>query len=192
MASTASVALPGSHAPAAGFDEPFEMLAGCHERVRRSLALLRRLVEHVSIAGIDSPGRQAAHDVWRYFAIAAPHHHEDEERHVIPRLLASGDAALEQAARTMRDDHARMHAAWQVLGPQLQALSRRADGPMTADEVAGLRQRVAEFAAMYDTHIPLEDGLAFPAARQRSSATDLTTMGAEMATRRGVVPAPAR
>ena len=31
--------LPGHSAPAAGFEEPFEMLATCHERVERMLAL---------------------------------------------------------------------------------------------------------------------------------------------------------
>ncbi|RZJ07918.1 MAG: hemerythrin domain-containing protein, partial [Rubrivivax sp.] len=29
--------------PAVGFDQPFEMLAACHDRVRRSLDLLERL-----------------------------------------------------------------------------------------------------------------------------------------------------
>ena len=41
--SRAAAALPGLHAPAAGFDAPFALLDACHERVRRSLALLERL-----------------------------------------------------------------------------------------------------------------------------------------------------
>jgi len=33
--------------PAVGFEQPFEMLAACHERVNRMLALLERLREHL-------------------------------------------------------------------------------------------------------------------------------------------------
>ena len=39
-----SPSLPGFDAPAVGFEQPFEMLLACHDRVRRSLALLGRLV----------------------------------------------------------------------------------------------------------------------------------------------------
>ena len=38
--------LPGHSAPAAGFEEPFEMLATCHERVERMLALQVKLQQH--------------------------------------------------------------------------------------------------------------------------------------------------
>jgi hypothetical protein len=57
-----SVAFPGLQAPAAGFDEPFAMLGACHERVRRSLALLQRLVEHAAAHGADAQARDAARD----------------------------------------------------------------------------------------------------------------------------------
>ena len=39
---TTRVSLPGMRSPGAGFDQPFEMLDACHDRVRRSLDLLRR------------------------------------------------------------------------------------------------------------------------------------------------------
>ena len=73
-------------APAAGFDEPFEMLAACHERVQRMLRLLRRLAAHLGEHGADAQAAQAAVDVMRYFDEAAPRHHDDEELHVLPRL----------------------------------------------------------------------------------------------------------
>ena len=76
---------------AAGFEQPFEMLSACHDRVRRSLALLGRLCEHVEVHGTDAQACQAAADVLRYFSLAAPAHHEDEERHVVPALYARGD-----------------------------------------------------------------------------------------------------
>lgn len=87
--------------PSAGFNEPFEMLDACHERVGRMLALLQRLREHLEGGRADEPARQAARDVMRYFDLAAPHHHQDEETHVFPALLASGDAALVRLAEAL-------------------------------------------------------------------------------------------
>ncbi len=115
MAVIPSPSLPGSPAPAAGFDEPFDLLAGCHDRVRRSLQLLRRLVDHVRDKGVDADARSAATDVLRYFDVAAPQHHLDEERHVLPVLEASGDGALMAAARRLRNDHDAMAAQWKTL-----------------------------------------------------------------------------
>ncbi|MEN9486198.1 MAG: hypothetical protein RJB37_4078, partial [Pseudomonadota bacterium] len=63
--------LPGFASPAVGFDQPFEMLQACHERVERSLALLQRLVAHVRDHGHDTASRSAARDVLRYFDLAA-------------------------------------------------------------------------------------------------------------------------
>jgi iron-sulfur cluster repair protein YtfE (RIC family) len=96
--------------PAASLDQPFELLAGCHDRVRRSLALLQRLVEHVRAHGADAQARSAADDVLRYFDIAGPQHHLDEEKHVLPLLEASGDAALIDAAHKLRADHRQLDA----------------------------------------------------------------------------------
>ena len=73
------IALPGFGAPAVGFDTPFEMLEACHERVQRTLALQERLCEHLQAKGCDASAQNAAHDVLRYFDIAAPLHHEDAE-----------------------------------------------------------------------------------------------------------------
>nr|MBP8204302.1 hemerythrin domain-containing protein [Giesbergeria sp.] len=87
------IALPGFGAPAVGFDTPFALLHACHERVQRTLALQHKLVGYLHQYACDEQARQAARDVLRYFDIAAPLHHEDEERHVFPPLLAQGDAA---------------------------------------------------------------------------------------------------
>lgn len=175
--------LPGHRAPAAGFDAPFELLAACHERVERSLALLRRLVDHAAREGADAQARQAARDVLRYFDEAAPHHHEDEERHVFPRLLATGDAALAARVHRLQADHLAMAAQWQVLRPRLQGL---AEGETAAP--AELAAAAAGFAALYEPHLRLEDEQIFPAARALCDRAVLAEIGAEMAQRRGATP----
>lgn len=159
--------------PAAGFDQPFELLSACHERVQRSLALLGRLAEHLQKAGADQAARDAARDVLRYFDIAAPLHHEDEERHVLPRLRALGQAAL---ADRLADDHLAMQAAWLALRPGLQSLCDEACVPDTAAWPA--------FAAQYGAHIALEELHAYPAVRATLAEREQAAMGDEMAARR--------
>src|ERR1700748_365943 len=76
------------------FEEPFEMLHACHQRMERMLALLRKLRSHMRASGADEEVRQAARDVMRYFDKAAPQHHRDEELHVFPTLVGLQDVDL--------------------------------------------------------------------------------------------------
>lgn len=172
--------------PAVGFEQPFEMLEACHERVQRSLDLLARLIEHVTRNGHDAQSRSAAHDVLRYFDLAAPHHHDDEERHVFPRVVASGDESQVAAVQRLRDDHRRMGELWSRLRPVLQAWAGEAAAGAVPE---AFRADAAAFAALYAAHIPVEEGLVFPAARASCAADDLQAMGDEMRARR---TAPAR
>lgn len=168
-------------APAVGFEQPFEMLEACHDRVRRSLDLLARLIVHVDRHGHDEQSRSAARDVLRYFDLAAPHHHEDEERHVFPRLLASGDDRLVQTVQRLRADHERMVRCWSDLRPALAAWAEvGAQGP--AD--ARMRALAETFQALYAGHLPIEEGLVFPAARSRCDGATIDSMGREMQQRR--------
>lgn len=170
-------------APAAGFDEPFEMLDACHERVDRMLSLLQRLRTHLQGGMADEPARQAARDVMRYFDLAAPHHHQDEERHVFPALVASGDTTLAQLAARLLADHAQMTQAWAQVRPGLQALS---SGDWHADQADSTFASWTAFDTLYREHAALEDAQAYPAARALCNAAAQAIMGQEMARRRGV------
>lgn len=185
--------LPGFSAPAVGFDTPFEMLEACHERVERSLRLLTRLAEHLDRQGWDDPARRAASDVLRYFDIAAPLHHEDEERHVFPAALAAQDAAITAAVHRLQQDHQDMHRAWQAVRTSLERFARDAHPPETppAPLAADERSAWAAFASLYDAHIRLEEHLVYPAASSRCGPQVRQAMGEEMAARRGV-RSPAR
>lgn len=174
---TATIAF--HRAPAAGFDEPFEMLAACHERVERMLGLLERLAAHVQQKGGDAEAAQAARDVMRYFDQAGPAHHEDEERHLFPALAA--DAARAADVRRLQDEHHAMVAQWAGVRADLVAVEGGAPALP-----AGADARWAAFAALYRGHIVLEDGTVYPAARARLDAAAQAAMGEEMARRRGV------
>ena len=115
--------LPGG-GKSATFEQPFDMLEACHERVHRMLALLARLKAHMAQHGADTQAQQAARDVMRYFDTAAPNHHRDEELHVFPPLIAQGDAATLAVVTRLQQDHERMEAGWMQARAVLDAISR--------------------------------------------------------------------
>ncbi|MFO1225974.1 hemerythrin domain-containing protein [Roseateles sp.] len=167
--------------PGVGFEAPFEMLAACHGRVRRTLDTLLRLQAHARAHGADEQARQAAADVARYFDVAAPAHHQDEELHIVPRLRAAGRGDL---ADQLLSDHATLSAEWQALRVQLQALA--AGQAFRLERDACLR-----FARLYEAHAALEDEVIFPLASLGLTPTEILSMGEEMSTRRGASRAPA-
>ncbi len=180
MASS-SASLPGFGSPSVGFEQPFEMLEACHERVQRSLGLLQRIVDHVDAHGHDADSRSAAGDVLRYFDIAGPHHHEDEERHLFPLLLLHPDELVRAAVVQLQAEHVQMHALWQRLRTVLLAWRDEPAPPRIGEPV---RDLVQDFVNVYERHIPLEEALAYPAARGLFDAAALQTIGQEMAARR--------
>ena len=167
-------------APGAGFDEPFEMLAACHQRVARMLDLLARLAGHLPAKGCDDEARQAARDVMRYFDLAGPAHHEDEERHVFPALEALPDPAMRALVARLREEHLALSAQWRGVRADLAAVEA---GAWRADEAAATRR--AAFAALYRQHIAAEEGQAYPLAHPLLDAPAQAAMGQEMARRRG-------
>ena len=168
-------------APGAGFEQPFEMLGACHERVERMLALLERLAQHLPQHGADEQAAGAARDVMRYFDQAAPLHHEDEELHVFPALAASPDAGVRQAIATLRDDHRRMAERW--ARARLVLLAWR-DQPQPPAPDEAVRATLKAFGDVYDAHIALEESLVYPAAHATFDETGLARIGAEMQARR--------
>jgi hemerythrin-like domain-containing protein len=174
-------ALPGFDTPAVGFEQPFEMLEACHERVRRSLALLERLVGHVESHGHDAQSRSAAADVLRYFDLAAPLHHEDEEQHVFPLLEHCGDVALEAATAGLRRDHAHMEALWAPLRVALRSWAALDSSQAHAEPT---RLQVQAFGSLYARHMHVEETLVFAAARSRMDSARLAHMSADMQGRR--------
>lgn len=187
-ATTRPVMLPGHSAPAAGFEAPFEMLASCHERVERMLKLQARLQQHLLDKGCDEPARQAARDVMRYFDIAAPLHHQDEELHVFPPLLAGPDADVRERVARLIQDHRQMEVDWAEARRVLLAI---ADSPASGwtPLTVGQTDALTQFAALYRRHLDEEDGVAYPAAQCVLSPAAVQAMSEDMMQRRGVAPA---
>lgn len=184
-ATKVQIGLPGHSAPGVGFEAPFEMLDACHERVERMLRLLGKIREHVATHGADAQARDAARDVMRYFDQAGPHHHEDEERHVFPALLAQRDPAVVAVVIRLKHDHREMAVMWAQARAALQALVDADKGwaGFSADDL----QRFDAYDALYRRHLVDENGVVYPAARSVIRGAALQAMCADMMARRGVV-----
>lgn len=168
--------------PAAGFDQPFALLLGCHARIERMDRLLARLLAHLRRHGCDAEAMQAAAKVLRYFDVAAPLHHEDEELHVFPLLRQAGGAEWLPLLAGLEADHCELASLWQELRPwlrQVEAGSGSAAGPAVADAAA-------RFSVLHAAHIALENTRIFPAAQSLAGPALLAAMGRGMAARRGV------
>lgn len=190
MSSTkVQIGLPGHSAPGVGFEAPFEMLDACHERVERMLRLLGKIREHVAAHGADAQARDAARDVMRYFDQAGPHHHEDEERHVFPPLLAQRDPAVLAVVIRLKQDHREMAVQWARVRAALLALVEAGDrwAGFSADDL----RLFDAYDALYRRHLVDENGVVYPAARALIRGEVLQAMSADMMARRGVVSAAA-
>lgn len=166
--------------PGSGYAQPFDLLAACHERVQRSLDLLARLNAHCAKAGADATAASAAADVLRYFDLAAPLHHQDEELHVFPALEAAGNAALTDLCARLRAEHRQIEQRWQTLRPLLQDLT---EGRLDLPPLAAASQA---FIDIHRQHLLDENDQVFPAAESTLGPAQQHDMGLEMAGRRGL------
>jgi hemerythrin-like domain-containing protein len=178
-----SEAFPHFNAPAAGYDDPIGMLLGCHRRIEKKLATLKSLVAHVAAKGVDAEASVAAQGVLHYFDVAASHHHEDEERDLLPMLeLRVADPAdrakLEATTERIRGDHEEMARAWARLRKPLEGLAEGLLRQVTDLEVQAL-------IALYERHIEVEETVIAPLAQRWLGEGDLLALGRAMAARRG-------
>ncbi|MHB8414170.1 MAG: hemerythrin domain-containing protein [Acidiferrobacteraceae bacterium] len=155
-------------APAPGFDDPLGMLRACHDRVlryARGLAAVARREE-------DPATLIAVH---HYFSTAGRDHHADEEQDLFPVILPRAAGAL--VAELVRQ-HRALDALWATLTPGFarpELLCQTLAAPAFA------------FAALSESHVALENTELLPLAARLLTRAETETLGARMATRRGVV-----
>lgn len=170
----------------AGFDDPLEMLLGCHRRIERQLGTLKRLRAHIAAKGVDAEASVAAQSLLRYFTQAAHSHHEDEEDDLFPllekRIDDAGERARFEAFRAgVESDHRAVEGAWHRLRKPLEGI---AEGfTRTLAEKA-----VKEFVESYAQHILTEERALQEFFNRWLDDSDRAALGRSMAARRSVAP----
>jgi hemerythrin-like domain-containing protein len=157
-----------------------EMLDTCHRQTLFTLGKLAALISRLGSRGADPEARAMAAEIVDFFATTARAHHEDEERHVFPPLLAGGDPEIVQAVLRLQQDHGWLEEDWRELSPQLKAVAQGQSGV----DLDVLREGVLVFTALSHDHMSLEESCIYPQARTRLQAGERRAMGREMAARR--------
>lgn len=137
-----------------------------HADMLKTLALFDELLSELDRAGLSERARSSARAVHGFFEGHARQHHADEEKHVFPGLLASGDAVLVQHVQRLQQDHGWLEEDWLELAPQIEAIG---NGYNWYD-LTMLRLSLPLFRALYEEHIGLEESLIYPEARRRHQA----------------------
>ncbi|MDX8120388.1 pyridoxamine 5'-phosphate oxidase [Janthinobacterium sp. GMG2] len=168
-----------------GFDQPIAVLKHCHDKIRKQLTTLQKLLGHLAQHGNTADAQQAAKAVLQYFNKAAHLHHDDEEQDLMPMLqaTATGDdaALLTTLVPEILADHQRMDQAWLTLRPELDAIAAGTGTQLSADGVAA-------YVAAYHAHMSKEEGQLAPMAKRLFSAQQMEQLGTAMQRRRGIAP----
>ena len=170
---------------APGFDEPIAVLKHCHDRIRKQLATLEKLLDHLPVHGADEQAAQAARAVLKYFDKAAHLHHDDEERNLIPMLQATAaddDAALLRAmVPQLLLEHQQMDSDWLILKSQLEQIANKGGTALWPEAVH-------RFVEAYTAHMSKEEAHIAPMAKRLFDAGQMRALGDAMQQRRGIVP----
>ena|SRR5438105_6326521 len=141
----------------------FDVLDVCHRQTLFTLGKLAALVARLTRGGADADACAMAREIVEFFSATARRHHQDEERHVFPALLDSGDPQLVQNVLRLQEDHRWLEIDWVELSAQLNAV---ANGQMSYD-LDALRAMTQVFIALSHDHIALEESSIYPWARER-------------------------
>ena len=165
--------LPGDSAP--DFSDPLGLLRACHQRILGFCELLERMREHQDNNGDHQQLAEAAAQVLRYFDIAAPLHHQDEEQNLFPAL--TGHSQVGALIAQLQAEHQEHDALWLQLRDTLETL--REGRPADLQEAP-----VDSFNKAMRSHVERENQQVLPLAETTLTPDQLAAMGQAMAARR--------
>jgi hemerythrin-like domain-containing protein len=180
--------LPGRESPSTAPDM-FAVLDECHRQTLAALDALEALVARLQGGdSADAQTRASAAGVDRHFSTTVRQHHDDEERHVFPKLALSAQPHIVEAVLRLQQDHDWLEEDWMEISPHVDAI---ASGQSWYD-IDVLREGTAIFAALSRDHIALEESCLYPEVRSRLRPGERHEMGREMAARRRAARKAAR
>jgi hemerythrin-like domain-containing protein len=156
----------------------------CHERIAAQCATLEKLVAHLPSHGPDIQAQQAARNIMRYFNVAGPHHHADEEQDLFPLLIEIGErvhAPMRERIAKLQGDHRALEAAWAQLHAVLADIAEGKPAPLE-------ETLVAAFVGAYRSHIAQEEAEILPFAETHLDERQRAGLSKTMVARRTVAP----
>ena len=159
------------------FETPIAMLIACHDRVRQYAGLTKTLALHMQKNGADAAAVAGAQSILRYFDVAAPLHHQDEDEDLFPALLQHAQPELAQQITAIMAEHAELGALWQQVRTSLLQV-------IAGDGKALDLALAQDFAQRYPAHAAKEEADIYPFADVLLDAALLEQLGQKMAQRR--------
>lgn len=141
----------------------FEAMDECHRQIQANLVALEALARQIAADGPDATVQAQAAGIEAFFSGTSRQHHADEEKMVFPPLLASADAELVAAVRSLQQDHGWIEENWIALAPQLRAI---AQGHHWVD-LSEFQHAAQVFHDLCAGHIALEESLVYPESKAR-------------------------
>ena len=173
--------------PDRDFSDPIGMLEDCHRRIEKFLNVLLILSSGARSKAFTDEQRAAIETSLQYFREAAPKHTADEEESLFPRMRASQHP---EAVETLSDlDHLHTDHVQTIENHRVvDELFRRwlTDGLLSGDEFSHLTSLLRSLRDTYSRHIKAEETQVFPNAARILTASELKSVGLEMAKRRGL------
>jgi hemerythrin-like domain-containing protein len=154
----------------------FQALDACHQQVQVHLEQLTDVLLKIQEGVDDAQYREQMGTIEAFFSGTSRAHHADEEKNVFPALLASDNAELVQAVRTLQQDHGWIEQNWLELAPMLRAIAQGEDWV----DMAELQHSVEVYLSLSHDHIVLEETLIYPEAKSRF-AEELAKRGQKVA-----------
>lgn len=169
---------------ATAFEQPLELLLSCHKKIIHFSSALLKIIMALKNDGWNDESAVSVDQVRRYFNIASPAHHLDEEKHLFPAIIAL-DPEFKKARsmevltliNTMIKEHVESDALWETLDKMLSERS---------DDFATLEKLGRQFKTDMHEHAQIENEHIFPYAKKHISKHDFKEMGLAIAKRRGI------
>jgi hemerythrin superfamily protein len=158
-------------------DRPLELLYACHEKVRRFSTLAGQLATHIHQQGMSEDVCQVATGILRYFELALPNHHADEEEDVFPALRTLNDFQLDKAIGAILAEHITLDSMWQEVRPWLKRIA--GNEPPSATPTV-----LPRFISAYLAHVESEEHAIYPAL-ERLPLDVINEIALNMRKRRG-------
>jgi pyridoxamine 5'-phosphate oxidase len=167
------------------FNQPIAVLKHCHDRIRKQLETMQKLLAHLPVHGADADAQKAAQAVLKYFNNAAHLHHEDEEQNLIPMLQATARGAdavlLAELVPQILAGHEQMDRDWNIIKSQLELIANGQSIALSAQNVQG-------YCETYAAHMAVEEANIAPMAKRLFSPEQMAQLGSAMQVRRGITP----
>ncbi len=141
--------------------QPFKALDACHLQIQEHLVELQRMAKHMESEGLNAADRKLAGEIEAFFSSTSREHHEQEEKHVFPPLLATGTEEMKGVVQSLQQDHGFIEENWIELAPQLRAIAEGNDWFYSAE----FQHNVGLFLELMNGHIALEESMIYPESK---------------------------